>query len=85
MNSLSGKILENATVELYIFSQSCDLFKNSWSLVTQVYAMLECGIPLITRFFGNATKANQAIFFKFSRFTDFLFQVRQPTVHFILT
>ena len=28
INSLSGRILKNATVEFQIFTQSCDIFKN---------------------------------------------------------
>ena len=39
--------------------------------------MQDGGFPLIRRFFSYATQANQAVFFKFSRLTDFLVQVLQ--------
>ena len=58
INSLSGRILKNATVEFWIVSQSCDLLKNSSSLVIQIYSPKDSGISLNKRFFGYASFIN---------------------------
>ena len=79
MNSLCGKILLNAIVEFCILSQSFDLFKTLWSLVTQIYAMQNGDIPFSRTYFGCATQDNEATFFKFYRLPDFLVQVHYPT------
>ena len=47
INSLSGRMFKNVTVKFFIFSQS--LFKNSYSLLTQIYAMQDSGNSLIKR------------------------------------
>ena len=51
INSLSGRIFYNPMGKLLIVnSQNCDLFKNSCSLVTQIYAMQDDSSSLIKRF-----------------------------------
>ena len=66
INSLSGRIMKNATVELQIFSQSCNPSENSCSLVTQIYALQDGGISLIKRFFGYASGSKKNVRLKSS-------------------
>ena len=48
-------------VGFQIFSQSYDLLKNSFSLVTQIYAMQDGSISLIKRFFDSNCDATLSL------------------------
>ena len=66
-------MFKNAAEEFEIFSQNYDPFKNSCSLVIQIYAMQDGGNCLIKRFLGYActTEMNHQRVTNWSIVTDF--------------